>query len=55
MYGTEDVLFRRLCESEQIAARKKKEEEYHGIEEEGVGGGYRTGDTKDPLCSNSTF
>ena len=28
IYGTKDVLFRRLCEYEQIAARKKKEEEY---------------------------
>ena len=28
IYGTKDVLFRRLCEKEQIAARKKKEEEY---------------------------
>ena len=28
IYGTKDVLFRRLCEHEQIAARKKKEEEY---------------------------
>ena len=28
IYGTMDVLFRRLCECEQIAARKKKEEEY---------------------------
>ena len=27
IYGTKDVLFRRLCENEQIAA-KKKEEEY---------------------------
>ena len=40
------MLFRRLCEYEQIAARKKKEEKYLGDEEEGVGGGYRTGDTK---------
>ena len=28
IYGTKDVLFRRLCEYEQIAARKKKEDEY---------------------------
>ena len=28
IYGTKDVLFRRLCEYEQIAARKKKEEDY---------------------------
>ena len=28
MYGTKDVLFRRLCEYEQIAARKEKEEKY---------------------------
>ena len=28
IYRTKDVLFRRLCEYEQIAARKKKEEEY---------------------------
>ena len=28
IYGTKDVLFRRLCEYEQIAARKKREEEY---------------------------
>ena len=28
IHGTKDVLFRRLCEYEQIAARKKKEEEY---------------------------
>ena len=28
IYGTKDVLFRRLCEYEQIAAKKKKEEEY---------------------------
>ena len=28
IYGTKDVLHRRLCEYEQIAARKKKEEEY---------------------------
>ena len=27
IYGTKDVLFRRLCEYEQIAARKKKEDE----------------------------
>ena len=27
IYGTKDVLFRRLCEYEQIAAKKKKEEE----------------------------
>ena len=42
------MLFRRLCEYEQIAAKKKKEEEYFGNDKEGVGGGYRTGDTKDP-------
>ena len=28
IYGTKDVLFRRLCECEQIAAKKEKEEEY---------------------------
>ena len=28
IYGTKDVLFRRLCENEQIAARNKEEEEY---------------------------
>ena len=28
IYGTTVVLFRRLCEYEQVAARKKKEEEY---------------------------
>ena len=28
IYGTKDVLFRRLCEYEQIAVRRKKEEEY---------------------------
>ena len=28
IYGTKDVLFRRLCEYEQTSARKKKEEEY---------------------------
>ena len=28
IYGTKDVLFRRLCEYEQIAARKKKDEEH---------------------------
>ena len=28
IYGTKDVLFRQLCECEQVAARKKKEEEY---------------------------
>ena len=28
IHGTKDVLFRRLCEYEQIAARKKKEDEY---------------------------
>ena len=28
IYGTKDVLFRRLCEYEQIAARKKKKDEY---------------------------
>ena len=28
IYGTKDVLFRRLCGYEQIAARKKKEDEY---------------------------
>ena len=28
IYGTKDVLYRRLCEYEQVAARKKKEEEY---------------------------
>ena len=28
IYGTKDELFRRLCEYEQIAARKKQEEEY---------------------------
>ena len=28
IYGTKDVLFRRPCEYEQIAARKKKEEEH---------------------------
>ena len=28
IYGTTIVLFRRLCEYEQVAARKKKEEEY---------------------------
>ena len=55
IYGTKDVLFRRLCGYEQIAAKKKKEEEISGNEEEGVGGGYRTGDTKDPPWSNSTF
>ena len=27
IYGTKDVLFRRLCESEQIAAKKKKKED----------------------------
>ena len=28
IYATKDVLFRQLCEYEQVAARKKKEEEY---------------------------
>ena len=28
IYGTKGALFRRLCEYEQIAARKKEEEEY---------------------------
>ena len=28
IYGMKDVLFRRLCEDEQIAVRKKKEDEY---------------------------
>ena len=28
IYGTKDVFFRRLCEYEQIAAKKKEEEEY---------------------------
>ena len=28
IYGTKHVLFRRLCEYEQLAARKKEEEEY---------------------------
>ena len=28
IYRTKDVLFRRLCQYEQIAARKKKEEDY---------------------------
>ena len=30
IYGTKDVLFRRLCEYEKVAARKKKEEKYLG-------------------------
>ena len=55
IYGTKDVLFRRLCEYEQIAAKEEQGREVSGIEEEGVGGGYRTGDTKDPPWSNSTL
>ena len=47
------MLLRRLCECEQVAARK---EEYLEMrKEEGVGGGYRTGDTKDLAWSDSTF
>ena len=53
--GTKDVLFRWVCEHEQIAARKRKEEEDLKMRKEGVGGGYRTGDTNDPPWSNSTF
>ena len=56
IYGTKDVLFRRLCEYEQVTARE--EEGGRGVsgnQEEGVGGGCRTGDTKDPPWSSSTF
>ena len=38
IYGTKDVLFRRLCEWQQNAAKEKKEEEYLEQEERvGVG------------------
>ena len=51
IYVTKDVLFRRLCENEQIAARKKKEEEYLESRRKELA----VGDTKDPPWSNSTF
>ena len=54
IYGTKDVLFRRLCEYEQIAARKKKEGA-SGNKEEGLGGGHRAVDTKDPPWSTAAF
>ena len=54
IYGTKDVLFRRLCEYEQIAAKKKRGG-VSGNKEEGVGGGDRNGDTKDPPWSSSNL
>ena len=54
IYGTKDVLFRRLCENEQIAATEEGGI-VSGDQDEGVGGGYRTGDTKDPPWSSPTF
>ena len=47
IYGTKDVLFWRLCEWEQNAA-KKKEGGIFGEQEERVGIGDRAGDPKDP-------
>ena len=55
IYGTKDVVFRRLCEYEQIAARKKKEEEYLESRRKELAVATEPGDTKDPPWSNSTF
>ena len=54
IYGTKDVLFRRLCEQEQIATRKKKEEEHLETRRKELAVATET-DTKDTPCCNSTF
>ena len=55
IYGTKDVLFRRLCEYEQIAGRKKKKEEYLENSRKELEVGDTTSDSKDPSWSSSTF
>ena len=53
IYGTKDVLFRRLCEYGQIAARKKRDEDYLETRRKELAVATEPGDTKDPPWSKS--